>query len=218
MKQTGDWIVTILDENNQKIAESESGLTYLPEPGVISDVSLSAPDGKADVGAIVNLALRFTPPHAMTKNSRIRVQMPELLPVGCSIGATSALLDIGKPGYRCVEMANNVLEFRNPFRENIEIFSGAEELMLEFENIKLPGVTLMITGITIQTYQLDQEEDQYLVDELVAPDLEFFQPDSVMFLFSEVRTPISSVTYSESNFRFQLTAANDVPEDGKIYV
>jgi hypothetical protein len=211
VKQTGDWIVTILDENNQKIAESESGLTYLP-------VSLSAPDGKADVGAIVNLALRFTPPHTMTKNSRIRVQMPELLPVGCSIGATSALLDTDKPGYRCVEMANNVLEFRNPFRENIEIFSGAEELMLEFENIKLPGVTLMITGITIQTYQLDQEEDQYLVDELVAPDLEFFQPDSVMFLFSEVRTPISSVTYSKSNFRFQLTAANDVPEDGKIYV
>jgi hypothetical protein len=149
VKQTGDWIITILDENNQKIAESESGMNYLPEPGVISGVSLSAPDGKADVGAIVNLALRFTPPHMMTKNSRIRVQMPELLPVGCSIAATSALLDITKPGYRCVEMANNMLEFRNPFRENIEIFSGAEELMIEFENIKLPGVTIMITGITI---------------------------------------------------------------------
>jgi len=39
-----------------------------------------------------------------------------------------------------------------------------------------------------------------------------------MFLFSEVRTPISSVTYSDSNFRFQLTAANDVPGDGIIYV
>jgi hypothetical protein len=149
VKPTGDWTITILDENNQKIAESEAGLTYLPEPGIIRDVSLKAPAGKQDVGAIVNLQLRFTPPHMMTRMSRIRVQMPELLPVGCSIADTSPQLDITKPGYRCVEMANNMLEFRSPFRENIEIFSGAEELMLEFENIKLPGVTRMITGITI---------------------------------------------------------------------
>ena len=67
-----------------------------------------------------------------------------------------------------------MLEFRNPFRENIELYPGMEEIMIRFASIKLPGVTIMITGITIQTYQLDAAEDQYLVDEMVAPDKEFF--------------------------------------------
>ena len=77
----------------------------------------------------------------------------------------------------------------------------------------------MLKGIKIELFQLTKKDGVYnvynLVDVISDPKFEFFAPEPVLFLYSEVRTT-QQVTYTETAFTFKMSAANSVPEDGII--
>ena len=144
-------------------------MIYETSPGKIVDISLQSTSG-VQIEQVVDLKFDFTPLHAVSGQSYIKVQMPDQVAFSCVLKSNIGL----KTAPSCEEVENNLLVFASPFEA--DSYDGNIPLSLEFRNRVLPGSNLMIKGIKIETYVTIENVD-YLVDIFDDSEYEFFAPE-----------------------------------------
>lgn len=94
-KATDTFELYILDENDQKIAELTSGVTWQAASGNISNLALSL--SPSTVKAAATASVSFTPTHAIPANGKLLIQFPaDVIPTAadttaCSLSSTTGV-------------------------------------------------------------------------------------------------------------------------------
>lgn len=119
---------------------------------------------------VVDMRLDFTPRHAVAGEvTALKIKMPEQLPFSCNFANVVGL----KTAPECEEVKFNEFRLTRPF--NDDAYAGKIAISIVFKNRILPGANLMIKGIIIQSVKTVAEID-YVIDEIIDLDLEFFAP------------------------------------------
>lgn len=209
VRTTSSFLIEVQDENSRGIALLTSGLVYTPTPGKVKDVKLISTKGKM-IEQLVDLRLEFTPIHAVTGISFIKMKLPEQVAFSCTLKSNVGLKDAPA----CVEQESNLLIFEQPFVD--DFYSGNIPLQITFRDMVLPGSNQMIRGILIETW-VTLEDEEYLVDRIDNPIRDFFAPEQQLLLSSEVLTGSDEV-YTATDFTFKHQLANTAMKDAIIVV
>jgi len=206
---TKSFTIYVQDKFTKGIAVVNADVLYKTTPGKVVGVDLFSLGG-TKIEELVDLRLNFTPQHAVSGVSALLIKLPDQVTFSCSLAYTIGL----KTAPACDQVGPNLFRFNRPF--NGDDYAGNLPLSLAFRNRVLPGANLMIKGISIQMLATIDKTD-YLVDEFVNPNLEFFAPEQQLFLISQVSTGSEEV-YTETTFTFNHTLANFVPRNAVIEV
>ena len=211
VRETASFAIYVMDKNSQGIASVVDSVKYTPTSGNVTGIVLESESGNK-IQELVNLELKFTPSHMLTGDSYILLTLPDLIEFSCTLASTTGM----KVAPTCTPLDDKPtqLKFTNPFID--EHYEGGKPLSFIFRNRVLPGSNEMIKGITIKTYMTIDTVD-YLVDSYDNRAHDFFAPDQVLFLASEVSTE-THVTYTESKFTLRHTTANSVPYGSIIHI